>query len=127
MTQKKQHLPDITGQHTQDPERLKVDKTQVLRKGNRNKAPLLTMKLSELISAGKGRSVFSDRVPLGTPTTLQGRNSWPTQNVQFVQFLFCFSIYFLLFWHSIFFFSLIFSERGHEVDEAGMWGVSGQS
>ena len=113
MTQKKQHLPDITGQHTQDPEKLKVDKIQVLRKGNRNKAPLLTMKLSELLSAGKGRPVLSDRAPLGTPTTLQGRSSWPTQNVQF---LFCFSIYFLLFWHSIFFFSLIFSERGHEVD-----------
>lgn len=65
--------PDITGQHTQDPERFKVDKTQVLGKGSRNKPPLLPRKLSELISAGKGRSVFSDSVPLRTSTTLQGR------------------------------------------------------
>lgn len=66
MTPKKQHLPDITGQHTQDPERLKVDKTQVLGKVNRNKAPLLAKKLFELISAGKGRSAFSFGMPLGT-------------------------------------------------------------
>lgn len=65
-------FPDVTGQHTQDPERFKVDK-QVLGKGSRNKTSLLPMKLLELVSAGKGRPVFSDSVPLDTSTTFQGR------------------------------------------------------
>lgn len=112
--------PDITGQHTQDPERFNVDKTQVLGKGRRNKTPLLRMKLSELVSARK-EDQFSLRAChwAHQPHSRAGpRNSWPAQNEFhfFVQFLFCFSINFLLVCHLIFLFLLVFLEMRHEVD-----------